>query len=116
MLYKDSCTLDTRVSESNKILAKYPSHIPVIVDADSKLKLKKNKFLVPKDVSVGHLLCSIRKQMTVTQTDAVFLFVDKTLLSSTKLMSDIYEDHTKSRKNNDKFLYIYMSKENTFGQ
>jgi hypothetical protein len=116
MLYKDSYKLSERIKESNKIVSKYPSHIPVIVDTDKSIKLKKNKFIVPHDISAAHFLCSIRKQIEDAKaSDAIFLFVDKRLICATKMMQEIYEEHLKDQTDDDKFLYIYVSSENTFG-
>ena len=47
--YKERFSLDQRISESERILSKYPNYIPMIVEIDSKFgEIKKNKFLVPR--------------------------------------------------------------------
>lgn len=43
---------------------------------------------------------------------AIFIFVDEVLPPTAALMSSIYEEH----KDEDGFLYITYSGENTFGQ
>ena len=62
--FKETNTLHERITESNRIRAKYPTHIPVIINWDSKLgSINKHKFLVPSDVSASHLLFSVKKQI-----------------------------------------------------
>jgi len=119
--FKDLHTKEQRITESNRILTKYPDHIPVIIDCSDKIgQLKKQKFLVPSDVSVSHLLHSVRKQFENKKTEAVFMFCNDSLLCPTTMMRSIYTEYKIKNKitdsgDTDKFLYIYMASENTFG-
>ena len=114
--YKQKFDLSHRISESQRILAKYPSHIPVIVDCDKSIgSLKKQKFLCPRDVSVSHLLINIRKQIELSSSKAIFMFSENKLLGGTSIMAQLYDDCLKDRNNGDRFLYIHISTENTFG-
>ena len=122
LTYKDTHTLEQRIAESNRILSKYPSHIPVIVECCNKLgSLEKPKFLVPSDVSASYLLHSIRKQFENkprSSTNALFIFCDNLLVCPTTIMSQIYNitnENKKGKEKSDKFMYIYISSENTFG-
>jgi len=120
MSYKNTTSLSQRESESSRILAKYPNVIPVIIESRSKdLILKKNKFLVPYDVSSSHLLYAIRKQLKLDESKAIFMFYDDVLISGTQMMSEIYEKYKEKnligKKIHDKFFYINISVENTFG-
>jgi GABA(A) receptor-associated protein len=120
--YRKNNSVETRISECNKILSKYPDKIPVIVESDDKEisnQLKKFKFLVPGDVSVSHLICKIREQLKLNKSKGIFLFCDNSILSSYQMVQEIYEDYkTRNGLNSrydDKFLYITVSAENTFG-
>ena len=116
--YKKKFSLNQRVSESNRILVKYPSHVPVIVECDKKIGvLNKQKFLVPNDVSVSHLLISVRKQISLDKSQSIFMFCDNMILCPTVMMSQIYSNYLRNKKDEyeDKFLYITISAENTFG-
>jgi len=112
---------DDLISESNRILAKFPDRIPVIIlTKNSKLEkmLKKNKFLVPYNLSVSYLLVTIRKQIKLDSSSALFMFCDNILLSGTQILNEIYTEY--KYKNNirpcdDNFLYITIEEENTFG-
>ena len=121
-LYKQKNPLSQRISESIRVLSKYPSHVPVVVDCDPKLgKIKKNKFLVPRDVSASYLFQSIRKQLTCDASTAIFIFCDDSLLCPTEMMTNIYDKYLDSKRNlksgeeQDKFLYLLVQGENTFG-
>lgn len=122
MKYKDKNPLAKRISESNRICSKYPGYIPVVVELNSdKIKLEKNQFLVPRNVSAGHLLVNIRKQIKTDKNEAIFMFTDNnTMICSTTMMDQLYEDHLKQYENkngdNDLFYYVYIQTENTFGK
>ena len=102
MKYKDKNPLAKRISESNRICSKYPGYIPVVVELNSdKIKLEKNQFLVPRNVSAGHLLVNIRKQIKTDKNEAIFMFTDNnTMICSTTMMDQLYEDHLKQYENN----------------
>lgn len=125
--YREIYDVDHRISESNRILAKYPEHVPIIVETDKSIgKLNKHKFLVPSCVSASYLLCSVRKQCRdLKDSEALFLFYDNILVCPTALICDVYQkyiDHRIANKKkigekevNDKFFYVYLTKESTFG-
>lgn len=124
--YKETHDLASRISESNRILAKYPDHIPIIVDCHENVgEVKKSRFLVVNNVSVSYLLCSIRKQMTTQDaTQGLFLFCGTTLVSPTKMICEVYEEYQEMKRKDttlnkeelrDKFLYLELFKDNVFG-
>ena len=121
MSIQKSLSLNEKVSESTRILAKFPDKIPVIIeteDEDIKKNLRKNKFLVPYDVSASYLLVVVRRQIKISSSTALFMFCNNLLLTSNEMMGKVYEDYKIKNNigpNSDKFLYIKISKENTFG-
>jgi len=96
-----------------------------------------SRYLVPADLTVGQFVYVIRKRIKLSPEKAIFIFVNNVLpptgayrvssrskamslsctaynlllLLSAALMSSIYEDH----KDEDGFLYVTYSGENTFG-
>ena len=122
LTHKDTHDVEQRISESNRILAKHPNLIPIIISADEKIgKLKKNKFLCPSDISFSQFLCSVRKQITINSSQAIYAFCDNKILCSTSLMNTIYHEYME-KKNNivgrekyDRFMYLTICTENTFG-
>nr|KAG5708991.1 hypothetical protein BaRGS_004630 [Batillaria attramentaria] len=106
--------LKQRKAESGKIRTKYPERIPVIVEKEPKSQIQnidKRKFLVPSDISVAQFMWIIRKRIQLPSEKAIFLFVGKVLPQSSASMGQVYEDH----KDEDGFLYVAFSGENTFG-
>ncbi|RVW45966.1 Autophagy-related protein 8C [Vitis vinifera] len=68
-------------------------------------------YLVPADLTVGQFVYVIRKRIKLSAEKAIFVFVKNTLPSTAALMSAIYEEN----KDEDGFLYMTYSGENTFG-
>ena len=120
MDYKKQHLLKDRVNESNRIIRKYPNHIPVIVECNKELNklIAKKKFLVPNDITVSHLLYVIRKQLSIEPCKATFIFCDNILLCSSSIMVDVYNEYKLRNKidyDSDNFMYILLIYENTFG-
>lgn len=75
-------------------------------------EIDKRKYLVPGDLSVGQFVYVIRKRIKLPSEKAIFIFINDILPPTAALMSKIYEEH----KDEDGFLYVLYSGENTFGQ
>jgi len=108
-----SKSLEDRLAESNKVLIKYPDRIPVIVEPLTKdiVGIDKNKFIVSKDMTFGQLIYIIRKRMNVDSNTALFFSINGTLCTASSDIESIYND----KKNEDNFLYVKYTTENTFG-
>lgn len=106
-------TIEQRKAESTKIKSKFPDRIPVLVAPATETSpvIDKQKFLVPSDLTVGQFIYIIRKRIQLPAEKAIFIFVGTTLPPTASLMSSIYAKY----KNEDGFLYIAYSDENTFG-
>jgi len=88
--------------------------VPVIVERAEKSDipvLDKKKYLVPADLTVGQFVYVIRKRIKLNAEKAIFIFVNNVLPPTAALMNAIYEEH----KDEDGFLYVTYSGENTFG-
>lgn len=114
--FKDKHSLEARKEEANRILNKYPERIPIICEKYEKKnisvpKLDKSKYLVPCDLNVGQFMFVLRKRMKLPSEQAIFLFVNGTIPSSSVLVNELYDKH----KDKDGFLYVGYSGENTFG-
>ncbi|XP_077982136.1 gamma-aminobutyric acid receptor-associated protein-like 2 [Glandiceps talaboti] len=113
--YKEEHSEEQRRTEAAKIRAKHPERIPVVVEkvTNSQIaNIDKRKFLVPADITVAQFIWIIRKRIKVPSERAIFLFVGRVLPQTSATMGQIYEDH----KDDDQFLYVAYSGENTFGQ
>jgi GABA(A) receptor-associated protein len=112
--FKEDNALNNRQAESAKIRSKYPERIPVTVEKvvnTSIPDIDKKKFLVPNDISVAQFMWIIRKRIQLPSERAIFLFVGKILPQSSASMGQIYQEH----RDEDGFLYIAYSGENSFG-
>jgi len=97
-----------------RILEKYPDRVPLYVDKKEGSKVNdipKHKFLVPKDMTIGNFVYILRKHIKLEPSQALFVFIDNKLVSNSEMIGTVYEQ----KKNNDKFLYVIYSIENTFG-
>ncbi|KAK6919359.1 Autophagy protein Atg8 ubiquitin-like, partial [Dillenia turbinata] len=115
-----------RQAEAARIREKYPDRIPVIVERAEKSDIPdidKKKYLVPADLTVGQFVYVVRKRIKLSPEKAIFIFVKNILPptggvtnhsmdSKPAMMSAIYEEN----KDEDGFLYMTYSGENTFGE
>merc|ERR1711988_1811438 len=105
---------DKRAAEAARIREKYPDRIPVICEKDPRSDIPpvdKRKYLIPMDLTVGQFVYVIRKRINIPSDKAIFIFVNNTLPPTAALMSTVYEQH----KDEDGFMYMMYSGENTFG-
>lgn len=115
--FKALTTLEERINESTKIKKKYTERIPIICEKSGKSgnnlpQIEKFKYLVPKEFTIAQFMFVIRKRLDINDSQqAIFLFINGTIPGTNSIISEIYETH----KNEDGFLYINYSGENTFG-
>lgn len=114
-----STMVETTVNEksrehADKILAKYPDRVPVlVVMKEKRVQLEKCKYLVPLDITIGQLVYVIRKNVkNLKESEAIFFFIHekKVLPPTSALVSTIYNSYNK-----DGFLQLDVGLENTFG-
>lgn len=117
MDFKGSHPLRSRIQECSRIIEKFPGRIPLIVERASRKTdtvplIDKNKFLVPGDLTLGQFIFVIRKRITLSSDQALFVFVGNTLPTTGCLMRELYLQY---RDPEDGFLYVKYCGENTFG-
>ena len=110
------------INEYDKIRAKYPDKVPVIVVCAGTLNsiIKKKKFLVPYDITASYLLSIIRNKTNLNSNEALFMFINNKMISGHQIIGDLYREYLenldfKFKDTGDRFFYIKISKENTFG-
>lgn len=103
--------LEERIKISHKIMSKYPQRVPIIVDCKKDIDLDKNKYIVPKDLTVGQFMYILKKRIKINNKQSIFLLCNNILIINTELIKNLYNKH----KDVDGFLYIIISLENTFG-
>ena len=114
MDFKTKNNFEDRLSESTKIMEKYPLRVPIIVEkCNNSLinEIDKNKYLVPSDLNMNQFVYIIRKRIKLDKSQSIFLMINDTICPSNTPIGVVYNDH----KDNDGFLYIIYTSENTFG-
>lgn len=113
--FRENYSYPKRKDESDRIISKYPDRVPIICErrGTNIPKVDKHKYLVPRDLTIGQFLFVIRNRMKIDHSIGLYLFIGNsgTLANTAMLVSDCYIYH----KNEDGFLYINYSGENTFG-
>lgn len=97
------------------ILEKHPNCVPTIVNKkpnSNAPSLDKNKYLVPKDITLGQFVYVLRKRLSLSSDQAIFILVDNKIPPTSQLISDLYEKH---KDEDDGYLYIYYTLESVFG-
>lgn len=100
--------------ESKKIIDKFPTCRPVIVDkyqGSTLPELEKKKYIVPCDITLGQFMYIIRKKIKMRPEKAIFLFIENKLVNNSTTIGEIYE----SLASEDGLLYMKYSEESVFG-
>jgi GABA(A) receptor-associated protein len=116
MRFKQEFSFEQRREESTRVLNRYPDRVPIICEKSSAAskdcpEIDKKKYLVPRNLNMGHFLYIIRKRLQLAPEKAIFLFVGNSIAPSTLTINQIYAYN----KEQDGFLYINYSFENVFG-
>ena len=112
--FKNKNSFEKRNEESLKVIEKYSDRIPIIVQKDNKSDIQdidKCKYLVPRSMTISQFSYIIRKRIKLESAQAIFITINNTLPGSYQTISEIYD----SNKDDDGFLYILYTGENTFG-
>jgi len=114
--FQTSHSFEMRIAETQRILEKYPDRIPIICErlkaTQTTPNIDKNKFLVPRDLTIGQFLYVVRKRIRLTPEQAIYLFINGMIPPTSALLMDCYENN----RDPDGFLYIKYCCENTFGK
>ena len=116
--FKEKFTFAQRSCESSRIMKLHPTRIPIIIEKSDKCtqpsikNIDKRKYLVPKDMTIGQFMYVVRKRISLAPHEAVFIFTQTgTIPCTSTSIENIYNQD----KNDDGFLYLSYSGENTFG-
>ena len=103
-----------RLTESQRISLRYPERCPIVIgrlNGGMGPKIKKHKYMVPRNLTIGQLIYVIKKQVQVSHEQAIFFFIKESIPLTSALVGNIFD----KEKDDDGFLYIFYSTENTFG-
>lgn len=105
---------ENRLEQFNKINYKYPDRVPIIVTKNKHCvydDIDKDKFLVEKNMIFCQFINVIRKRLKMSSEKALYITINGNLAPSNDTIGSIYLRY----KENDGFLYMEYSMENTFG-
>lgn len=112
--FKKTNDYSKRLSESTNIKTKYPDRIPIIVEkykGSTLPDIDKCKYLVPKDMNLGQFVYIIRKRIKLESNQALFVTINGVLGSPSTTIAELHDN----QKDEDGFLYVVYTSENTFG-
>ncbi len=112
--FKKKYSFEKRLEESRDIIEKYTGRVPIIVEKHHDCTLPtvdKCKYLVPKDMTIMEFMYVVRKRIELKPSQSLFITINNTLTGGNKTIRDIYSD----KKDEDGFLYVVYTSENTFG-
>jgi GABA(A) receptor-associated protein len=112
--FKNKHSFEKRRTDSISVRDKYPDRIPIIVQKEMKSTLPevdKCKYLVPMNMTMSQFSFVIRKRIQLKPHEAIFITINNSLVASSKTLSELYEE----QKDEDGFLYVVYTSENTFG-
>ncbi len=105
---------EERKRQSLKMIEKYPDRCCIIVNKMKKANvpdIDRNKYLVPKTITIGQFIYVIRKRINLPSDKALFIYVGNILPSTSDFVGNVYNNHV----SDDGLLYITYSGESTFG-
>src|SRR5271170_7358938 len=120
--FRETFPFERRATVAAEQRRRHPDRIPVIVERSPSDKvlsdIAQKKFLVPLDVSAAKFQSEVRKHVHIGPEQAMFIFVMGGAAGSAGIMpnhSSTMEQLYGRYKDDDGFLYVCYSGENTFG-
>ena len=118
--FKKNTNLRDRIRNSSVVIDKYyPDKVPVVIQKLAREtylpELKKNKFLIPGNMSYSSFLIYLRGILTTTVSPSTAIFLSTEgghMMCSSDKMLNVYQNQS---DNQDNFLYLFYCSENTFG-
>lgn len=94
-----------------KYIEKYPDRIPIIINPQN-VNIRKTKFLVSNDCTMGYLVVCIRKHMSLKPEESMIIFINNTIPKMTDTLGEL---HRLNMNPDDYCLHVTVTKENVFG-
>lgn len=116
MNFRQQNSLRKRVTLATRILTNYPDRVPIIVEPYQDPlrdlpRIKRTKFLAPKNVTFGAFCSQIRDFIELPVHETIYFSIDDKIPHQSLLIGIIYQRYKKG----DFFLYINYHLENVFG-
>ena len=96
------------------MISRFPYRVPIIIEPKCKKAppIDKRKYMAPRELTMAQMMFVVRKRLNMRSEQALFFFLNNnTMVPPADPLGSIYD----TNKDEDNFLYIYYSLENTFG-
>ena len=81
--FKKKFSFKDRLDQAERIKRRYPNRVPIIVNTGEGVpKLDKQKYLVPRDLKASEFMCIIRKRITISAKESIYMFFNKKMVVS----------------------------------
>lgn len=109
-------TLEQRKIISGNTILKHPNKIPLILFTDNKTSPPdKEKFIISREAQIAAVLYKLRKYIEISPYDALFFMTYNNGKTKLLNLNDNIDSIYNNNKDEDGFLYIVYSTEQTFG-
>ena len=110
---KENLLLEVGLSEEKLkvIKEKYPNKIPIVVFTNESINIDRRKYLVDENFLFSELMTLFRRRISgINEAEGLYMFIgDKQkMVPLSKRINEVFDE-------NDKYLKITLTKENTFG-
>lgn len=111
--FHNKYSFNERKGLATRLQTNYPDRIPIIVMPGNKTapSISRHKFLAPADIALYRFVYEVRKHITVNPEESIFIFCNGVTPPLSSNLDAVYQRY----KDADGFLYIYYTRENTFG-
>lgn len=100
------------IGEYENVKSRYPDRIPVkIITRD--FEITKKKFLIHQDECFSSLFYAVRKFVKLDMRDSILFLVENQIVTPSENIGDFHRRVCLPKE--DKFLYILLTKQQTFG-
>lgn len=98
------------------VIERYPGRVPVVMvrheSCKPGLRLDRDRYIVPADLTFGQFAYILRKRLTLCSTEALFFFTSsKCLVGPSETVGVLHERH----RNEGGYLVVIYTSENCFG-
>jgi len=111
-VFKQNHTLLERKRMMEYLTKQHPEKIYCIVDFKADNEVKLYKFCIERSAMALVIMSHVRHKTELAESEALFLFNGNSIIRPNSLMVDIYSRY---KDGEDDFVYITVTKENTFG-
>ena len=111
--FRERLTFEDRLAERQRANARRPEHVATIIERGSPHapSLDREKFLLPRELNGSQLIYIIRRRLSMNPSEALFLVCGRQMVTAADTVRGLYAKHCQE----DGFLYITYTLENTFG-